>query len=64
MGAWALPAADACALDGSGACLAVKVIGEPGKPYVRFDDGVLAARIWRPYTGTQPETAATAKGSL
>ena len=44
----------------------MKVIGEPdrGKPYVRFDEGVLAARVWRTYTGTKPETADTAKGSL
>ena len=44
----------------------MKVIGEPdrGKPYVRFDEGVLAVRVWRTYTGTKPETADTAKGSL
>ena len=39
-----LPAPADCAVDGSGVCRAVKVIGEPaaGNPHVRFDEGVLA----------------------
>ena len=62
----ALPAAGCAAVAGACACLAVNGIGEPnrGKPYVRFDEGALVTRVWQPYTGTKPETADTAKGSL